>query len=65
MAAGFEDVVEADDVGLDIGIGILDAVTDAGLGCEVDDNIELPFGKEVVDKGLVGNVTLNELIGDR
>ena len=28
---------EADDVGVDIGLGILDAVADAGLGPEVDD----------------------------
>ena len=41
MPAGFEDVVEAEDVALDVGVGVVDGVADAGLGGEVDDNIEL------------------------
>ena len=56
MAAGFEDVVEADEVGFDVGIGVSDAVADTGLGGEVDDDIELVFGEESVDEIAVGDV---------
>ena len=38
-AAGFEDVVEADEVGLDIGIGVGDAIAHTSLGCEVDNDL--------------------------
>ena len=62
MPAGFQDVVEANHVAMDVGIGILDAVTYTGLGGEVDDDVELMFGKEVVDQGLVGNIALHEKI---
>ena len=47
MAAGLEDVVEADDVGLDVGIGVGDAIANTGLSSEVDNDVELLFGKEI------------------
>ena len=56
MAAGFEDVVEADEVGFDVGIGVSDAVADTGLGGEVDDDIELVLCEEGVDEVAVGDV---------
>ena len=60
MSAGFEDVVEADHVALDVGVGVLDAVAYAGLGGEVDDNVEVVLGKEGVDEGFVGEVAFDE-----
>ncbi len=36
-AGAFQHGQEADDVGVDVGLGIFDAVADAGLGPEVDD----------------------------
>ena len=38
LPAGFEDIVKAEDIGLDIGIGVFEAVPHAGLGGEVDDD---------------------------
>ena len=60
MAAGFEDVIETDEVALDVGIGVGDAVADAGLCCEVDNDAGLVFLEEAVDAGLVGDVVLDE-----
>lgn len=60
MAAGFEDVVEADEVGLDVSIGVGDAIADAGLGCEVDYNLRMVFGEDAVDEGAVGDVAADE-----
>ena len=37
VAAAFEDVYEADQVAVDVGVRILDRVADTGLGGEVDD----------------------------
>ena len=56
VATGLEDVIEAYHVALDIGIGVLDAITDACLGCEVDHDIELILGKERIDGGFVGDI---------
>ena len=41
MTAGFEDIKEPDNVGIDIGAGMVDAVTHSGLGRQVYDNIRL------------------------
>ena len=60
VAASFQDVVEADEVALDVGIGVGDAVAYAGLGSEVDDNSGLVLGKKAVDASLVGDVFLDE-----
>ena len=60
MAAGFEDVVETDEVALDVGIGVGDAVADAGLGGEVHHNLRMIFGEDAVDEGAVGDVSADE-----
>lgn len=60
VAAGFEDVVEADEVGLDIGIGVGDAIADTSLGSEVDHNLRMVFGEDAVDEGAVGDVAADE-----
>ena len=60
MPAGFEDVVEADHIALDVGVGVLDAVAYAGLGGEVDDDVEVVLGKDFVDEGFVGEIAFDE-----
>ena len=62
VTAGFEDVVEANDVALDIDIWILDAISHTGLGGKVDHNIEVVFLEELIDKLAVGNGALHEVI---
>ena len=63
VPAGFQNVVEPDHVALDVGIRILDAITDTGLSGKVHDDIEEVFLEEVVDEGLVSEVALDELVG--
>ena len=63
MPAGFKDVVEPDHVALDIGIRVLDAITDARLSGQVHDDIEVVFLEESVNESLVGEVALDELVG--
>lgn len=60
IAAGFQDVVEADEVGLDIGAGVGDAVAHTGLGGQVDHYLRFVLGKETVDQLLVGNIALDK-----
>lgn len=60
VAAGFEDVVEADEVGFDVGVWVVDTVANAGLGGEVDDDVRLVLGKQLVDGGFVGEVAFDE-----
>ena len=54
VAASLEDVVEADDVALDIGIGVGDAIADTGLGGEVDDYGDLVPGEDLFYGFFVG-----------
>ena len=63
MTAGFKNVVEADEVGLDIGIGVGDAVADTCLCGKVYYNVYLVFGEDLVDEGLVGDVAFDERPG--
>lgn len=60
VTASFEDVVETDEVGFDVGVGVIDAVADAGLGGEVDDEVWLFGFEELVYDGFVGEVALDE-----
>ena len=60
VAAGFEDVVEADEVSLDIGIGIGDTVAHACLCSKVDYNLGLELSKELVDELAVGYVAFDK-----
>ena len=60
MAASFEDVVEANEVGLDVGIGVDDAVAHACLCGKVDYDLGVELGKELVDELAVGDVAFDK-----
>src|SRR3546814_4819012 len=53
VAAGLEDVHEADDVGVDVGVRVLERVAHAGLGGEVDHPLRLEVGEGRVERGAV------------
>ena len=60
VAAGFEDVVESDEVGFYIGIRIGDTVENTCLCGKVHNNLWLILGEEVFNEFFVGNVALYE-----
>ena len=60
VAARLEDVVESDEVALDIGVGIGDAVAHACLGGEVDHYCYLVFGEDCLHGCLVGDGGVDE-----
>ena len=60
VATGFQDVVEADKVGLDIGIGIGDALAYTCLCSEIDDDLWFVLCKELVYKCTIGDIALDE-----
>ena len=47
VAAGFQNVVEADEVGFDIYVGVGNGVPYAGLGYQIDYDIRMPGVKNV------------------
>ena len=49
-AAELEQIEAADDVGLDVGARILEAVAHAGLGCEMHDAIGLLLAEQLLDE---------------
>ena len=60
VAASLEEVVEADEVALYIGIGVGDAITHACLRREVDNNIYFVFSEDLLDECLVGYIAFDE-----
>lgn len=60
MAAGLQDVIEADDIGFDVHVRVVDRIPHARLRREVDHDVKLVLGKEVVDQRLVGEVASHE-----
>lgn len=60
MAARLKDVVESDEVALDIGVGIGDAVAHACLGSQVDDYCYLVFGEDCLHGSLVSDGGVDE-----
>lgn len=60
MTAGFKDVIETYEIALDIGIGIGDAITDTGLGREVNDYGNLILSENLLDGTLVGYGSMYE-----
>ena len=60
VTAGLEDIVEANEVGLDIGIGVGDAVADTGLCGEIHHDLRLVLREYPVNESLVRNISLYE-----
>ena len=60
VSAGFQDIVEAYHIALDVGIGVLDGVTNPSLGSEVDNDIKVIRGKQLVNLALVCDIHLPE-----
>ena len=60
VAARLEDVVESDEVALDIGVGVGDAVAHACLGGEVDHYCYLVFGEDCLHGCLIGDGGVDE-----
>lgn len=60
VAAGFEDIVEADEVAFHVCVGVGNRVSDAGLGGEVDYYLRLEFGEYAVDGLAAGDGVMDE-----
>ena len=60
VAATFEDVAEADQVGLDVSMRIFQRVAHAGLRGQVDHTLEVAFGEQVFHGHAVGDIALHE-----
>lgn len=60
MSASLQNVVEADHVALDIGIGIGDGIAYASLCRQVYNNVGMIFIKDGIDGSAVGNIALDK-----
>ena len=60
VAARLKDVVESDEVALDVGVGVGDAVAHACLGGEVDHYCYLVFGEDCLHGCLIGDGGVDE-----
>ena len=64
VAAGFQNIVETDQVALDIDIRMIDRVADAGLRSQIDYDGWLVYCKHFVDKGFVRDTSFNKDVPD-
>lgn len=60
VAAGFENVEEADDVRMNVTFRVRDGIADARLCRKVHDDVRLAFREQRVKRSLVRNVNLAE-----
>lgn len=60
VAAGLQDVEEADEVALEVGARVLDGVADARLGSEVHHYIEAVLSEQALDEGGIAQVAAHE-----
>ena len=61
VATGFQQIVEADDVALDVHIRVIDGITDACLGSLVHDDIEVEVSKQPVDEAPVSDAMVADV----
>ena len=62
MTAGFEDVVEADEVGLDVHVGVRNGIPHAGLGGEIHHDVRMPGGEDIRNGIPVCDVSFDEMV---
>ena len=60
MTAGFQNVIEANHVALDVGIRVGNGVANASLGTQIDHNIRMVLLKNAVDKCLIRKIALDK-----
>lgn len=60
VPAAFKDVEKTREIRSHVDMGVFDAVTDTGLGCEVDHRIEPLAGEDLLHAPAVGKVQLPE-----
>jgi hypothetical protein len=60
VAAAFENIGEADDVAVDVGVRVLQRIADAGLRGQVNDLVELFGGKQCVHAGAISDIQFDE-----
>lgn len=65
MAAGFEDVVEADDVAIDVYVRVIDGISHTRLRREIHHNVKVVLSKEPVNKPFLADRALDESVLDR
>ena len=56
MAASFQDIDKADNITINIGVGIFQGVTHSGLGSQVHHSIKCMLGKELCHCRSVGKI---------
>jgi hypothetical protein len=61
VPASFQNIDEAFEIGVDIGMGMVDGMAHASLGREVNDRRKPMFGKQLTDRGTIGKIGLHEI----
>ena len=62
VTAGFQNIIEAEHIALDVSVRVSDGVTNTCLCAEIDHNIWVVLLEDAVDESLVRKVSLNECV---
>ena len=65
MPAGFQQIVETDDIALDVHIRVINAIAHACLCRQVHHNVEVILSKQLIHQRLITNGALYEHMPDR
>ena len=65
MPAGFENIIETDDVALNIHIRVVDTISDSRLSRQVYHDVDLLFLEEAIHKFLIPDGAANDNVCDR
>ena len=60
MAAGFQNVIEANHVTLDVGVRVGDGIADTSLSAQIDHNVWVILLKNTVDESFIRKVALDK-----
>ena len=64
VSACFKNIIKSDDIALDIGIRVVDAVTDSRLCSQIDDDLGTILLEGLFHELLVGEVSFDEHMVD-
>lgn len=62
LSAGFQDIIETYEIALDIYVRVIDAVSDAGLCCQIDHYLKLILFKQSIDRRLIRDITADKSV---
>ena len=60
VTASFEDIIKTDNIRINVGVWVINTITNSSLGSEVHDDVRLIFLEGFVDEFFVGKIAFDK-----